>query len=446
MSDGPTLSLAATDLAEAGAVSPTTMFGSAIAELDSYVARQASAWVADPPTTATMLKRMQAAGLIVKQWRGTIFARSKAAKDKPALLVYLPSVSGASHNLGAVIALAEAWHTTAAGSSTALKVLIGSLNQNLLEQHAPDLTAEAIVYALGEYSNGRPLVSLGLKGLLEVELRAKTMSHDAPSAYSEIMPSAAWLIVRALESIKSDVQEVKIEHFEESLAALPGEESRLLLKSVPDHADRLSQKLKEYDLNHYLFELGNALVLQTKYRVPTVNISAIECGSLGRTGRMKLPSAARARLDFQLVPDQHPERIFELLQAHLEEKNFEGLEVVQLPGALAPSRTPLSEPFVRRALEAVEDAAGKPALLVPISPFSGPLALLKAALGDPPAICTGLGETQTDPADFATHVKFLARLSLQVGTRPPEIEAPLLFEIEPDIEPVIYDRPSIFQE
>jgi acetylornithine deacetylase/succinyl-diaminopimelate desuccinylase-like protein len=408
MSVSPDLPLAAFDPADLDGTA--NFFGSQFEVVDTHIAAQVATWFADPVAPGDLLSRLAKAGLATQQWRGTLFAQSEAAKTAPALLVYYPSLADQRYNLTALVAAVEAWAGTDGLPPLALKLLVGPVTETLLKNRAKELGRGAIIYGLGEYSQGRPMISLGLKGLLEVELKVKTMSQSAPSAYSEIMPSAAWLLVRALDSIKSDAQEVKIDHFEDDLVALPGEESRLLLKSVPEHSDRLAQNLKQYELEHYIFELSDALVLQTKYRVPTVNISAIECGSLKDAGRLKLPATARARLDFHLLPDQQPAKIFELLKNHLEERNFEGLEAVQLPNSYAPTRTPLNHPFIQQTLEACQNATGKPALVTPISPFSGPLAMLKSALGDAPAVCTGLDEDNISEADFAAHVRFLTRL------------------------------------
>jgi hypothetical protein len=125
---------------------------------------------------------------------------------------------------------------------------------------------------------------------------------------------------------------------------------------------------------------------------------------------LKLPATARARLDFLLVPYQDPGQVFEKLRQHLLTREFgPQLEISQLPGALRPSHTPLAARFVQDVLTAGE-AVGAPPMVAPVGLFSGPLAALKEAAGNPPAICLGLGRRRVSRADFTTQTRWLAHL------------------------------------
>lgn len=430
-------------------------------KVDALVETKFAKWLAQSKVPASLQTRLTEASWTVEQWGKTLFATSSTDLQAPALLVYLPEPPAqakggrrkrsvqtptTTYNMAAVLTAWAAWQEVNGDALVTLKLLSGPLDEGLLTEHAPVLAADAIIYALGEYTGGRPLVSLGLKGLLEVELRAKTLSQSASSAYSEVMPAASWVIVRALDALKSDVQEVKIDYFEQNIAPLPAQESRLLLAAVPQHRERLARQLQHYGLSHYIFELKDALVLQTEYRVPTVNVSAIECGSFNEAGRLKLPAMARAWVDLHLVPDQTSAQIFQLLYNYLTEKNFDGLEVIQLPGSLEPTRTPLDNPFVALALATSEAVTGQPPLLAPISPYTGPLAMLKAAAGQPPAICIGLDENATRQ-DGQAHAKFLAHLLPEIASLRFETLPELSFELPPDIFEVSPDElpPSIFE-
>lgn len=359
-----------------------------------------------------LLKKLRDYGLKARRLsKQTVLAQAKAVPNTPTLLIYFPT---AGKNLHAAVLAVEAWRKVAGSLPATFKFLVGPVDRELLEAQRDNLAADAILYTEGEYSNGRPLLSLGLKGLLEIELRAKTLSKPAPAAYSETMPAASWVIIRALDAIKSDSQEVKVPDFEEGLAPLPSAESKAILKTAPEHSDRLNSRLKDYGLSSFIFELSSSLVLQTEYLVPTVNISAIECGTLSREGRLQLPGTARARLDLHLVPYQNPAKVFDNLREYLETKGFEGLEVVQLPGAYFASRTAQDDPFIQKVLAISEATSAKPPLVAPISPVAGPLSMLKEVAGNPPAIVAGLAETSLTEADFAAHTRFIAQLAAEI--------------------------------
>lgn len=397
---------------------------------NAYIEKKAANSLNRLVTPEDVLRRFDNAGLKAKHWGKTLFGVSANVDPQaPALLVYFPDVMSQQASLSALLLAAESWHKQL---PITLKVLVGSVTEQLLSDHKDQLDAKAIIYSLGEYSGGRPLISLGMKGLLEVELKVKTLGQPAPSAYSEIMPAASWSIVRALDSIKSDAQEVQIYNFEESITALPAGESRRLSAEASEQSERLQARLKQYGLEHYIFELSERLVLQTEYRVPTVNISAIECGKFKKNGRLKLPATARAQLDLHLVPDQNPDRIFEQIQEHLKDKNFTDLEAIRLPGSLSPTRTLLDTPFVLHLLQVAQSVIGKPAFLAPISPFAGPLALLRKAADDAPAVCYGLSK-ETDLVDFTHHARVMSGLFVELAALYPS-QPELSFEMPPEFD------------
>jgi acetylornithine deacetylase/succinyl-diaminopimelate desuccinylase-like protein len=395
-----------------------------LAFIDGWLKREASGWLKKARKGSDLLGEARSCGWQVQAWGDTVFGQ---LQDGPAgLLFYIPPGEAGKTNLAALLAAAQSWQTGRELPLT-LKFLWGPLDEKLLAAHRSELAADAIVYAEGEYRQGRPLLSLGVKGLLEVELRVKTMSKDAPSAFSEIMPGASWLLVQAIAALKSDSQEVQIEDFDEDIIPLPVEESVALRQAAPDFGPELAGRLRDYGLDEYIFSLNDRLVLQTQFMVPTVNVAALECGSFTASGRLKLPATARARLDFLLVPFQSPDAVFEKLRQHLLEKDFSSqLEIIRLPGAQRPSRTPLSARFVQATLEAGE-ALGQPPLVAPIALFTGPLADLKEALGNPPAVCFGLGQGRVSLSDFKTQARWLAHLFplVQGGDA-------AMFEIYPD--------------
>lgn len=385
---------------------------------------EAAAWLSRTGDEQALLAQARLGGWQTEQWDATFFGQLRGT-GPARLLVYLPPGRAARINLAALLAAA---HSYSDGElPLTLKFLSGPLTDELLAVHAAELAADAIIYAEGEYQDGRPMLSLGLKGRLEVELRVKTLAKDAPSVYSEIMPGAAWPLVQAVNALKSESQEVQIEDFEEDLFVLPADEAAALRRAVPGFTPGLAARLKEYGLTHYIFGMGDRLVLQTQFLVPSLNVSALECGSFMASGRLKLPATARARLDFWLVPYQQPTRIFARLCDFLMEKDFGPyLEITKLPGSLRPSRTPLSASFVQAVL-AAGDALDQPPLVVPVALFAGPLADLKEALGNPPAVCFGLGSGRPSRKDFTSQARWLAHL---FGLVPGGDAA--MFEIYPD--------------
>jgi len=98
-----------------------------------------------------------------------------------------------------------------------------------VEHHADLLKADACVWEFGGVDDkGRPTIYLGLRGLLYVEYRVRTMSRDAHSGSAHNLPNAAWRLLRALATIKDENERILIPGFYDAAKA-PGEvETRLL--------------------------------------------------------------------------------------------------------------------------------------------------------------------------------------------------------------------------
>ena len=92
--------------------------------------------------------------------------------------------------------------------------------EEFVEAHRELLAADACVWeGSGVTWEGPPMVPLGVKGLLYVELTCNTISHDAHSSYGTVLPNAAWRLVWALSTIKGPDERVMIEGFYDDVRA-----------------------------------------------------------------------------------------------------------------------------------------------------------------------------------------------------------------------------------
>jgi len=86
-----------------------------------------------------------------------------------------------------------------------------------------------------------------------------------------------------------------------------------------------------------------------------------------------LPARAMAKIDFRLIPDQHPQDILAKLKAHLHEQGYDDIQVTVFCMA-EPVMTPINDPFVQKIATIAETFANKPASITPI--VGGTLPLL----------------------------------------------------------------------
>src|SRR5256712_10653029 len=62
----------------------------------------------------------------------------------------------------------------------------------------------ATIEAANHSSDGKPVLSLGSKGILSVELEVRTAKVDQHSSLATVIPNAAWRLIAALRSLRSE--------------------------------------------------------------------------------------------------------------------------------------------------------------------------------------------------------------------------------------------------
>ena len=83
---------------------------------------------------------------------------------------------------------------------------IGSVHiEDYLVTYRQKLECDVVIWEFGYIdANDTPIISLGMKGLLYVELTAKGPCRDAHSSLAVLIENPAWKLVRALNSLRDD--------------------------------------------------------------------------------------------------------------------------------------------------------------------------------------------------------------------------------------------------
>lgn len=217
-----------------------------------------------------------------------------------------------------------------------------------------------------------PMIMLGVKGMLYVELSAQTAQVDAHSGYAPVVPNASWRLVEALVSLRYPDGRVALKDFYDQVCPLRPQE-RAALKAVPDQAEPLRQVL---GLEAFLDDLEGYQWQERLYTAPTCNICGLEAGYTGPGSKTVLPARARAKLDFRLVPDQTPQEVLAQLRAHLDRHGFTDVAIEPTSGGTRPVRTPIDDHWVQRAVGVVEEFYGRPPAIYPNRSGTAPMDVL----------------------------------------------------------------------
>ena len=248
---------------------------------------------------------------------------------------------------------------------------------SFVESHRDMLSADGVVcWDGGLHPSGRPSISLGVKGMLYVELRCRGARTDLHSSQAPIIVNPAWRVVWALNTIKPPGGGIAVKGWYDDVRS-PMEEELKLLSEIPFEEEILK---KELGVEEFLDGVKGLEALKRLVYEPTANIAGISSGYTGVGSKTVLPCEAMAKIDFRLVVDQDPYRLLKLLRKHLDERGFKDIEIVEL-GTLLPSRTPPSAPIAQATMKASEKVYGAKPVVYPNSAGSGPDFVFTKILG-----------------------------------------------------------------
>ncbi|MEM2887963.1 MAG: M20/M25/M40 family metallo-hydrolase [Candidatus Bathyarchaeia archaeon] len=268
----------------------------------------------------------------------------------------------------------------------------------------------------GVDGQNRPSVSLGVKGILYVEFRAKGPKRDVHSSLAPIVPNPAWRLVWLLSSLKGPDEKIRIPGWYDEVVP-PTEKDIQLLKQAPfdEKADKEELGLTEY--------LGGVTGVESQRVLrfsPTCNIAGFEAGYTGQGSKTVLPSEAMVKVDFRLVEAQKPDVQFRRLKEYLHNLGFGDVTVVY-HGGYEPAKTSPNDPFVVRVIETAERVYGCKPVVWPTVAGTSPFYVIKNWMGIPVASAGGVGypgskvhapNENVRIKDYVNSIKFTASLIL----------------------------------
>ena len=231
---------------------------------------------------------------------------------------------------------------------------------DLVREHRELLSADLAITSDGPmHRSGTPQLVLGTRGQLGVELRTRGANQDAHSgSLGGLLPDPASGLVRALSSLWEPGGRIAVSGFYDAVR-LPTDAERENLARLPLDLD---DHLDTYGITELPPPRGpgyyERLMLQ-----PTMTITGLASGYTGPGMKTIIAREAMAKIDMRLVPDQDPDELFVLLQAHFE-RHSPSVELVRL-SSVPPSRTSSDNPYVALIAGAVSQATGPIPFVVP---------------------------------------------------------------------------------
>jgi len=268
-----------------------------------------------------------------------------------------------------------------------------SLGRYVRENAKRLATDWVLVWDGGFGEEGSPSLTLGLRGILYVELEAVGPGIDLHSGtFGGVAPNPLNTLAHVVSALKGRDGRITIPGFYDKVRKPTAEELEQW-KRPADYADTVKK------LSHSSALEGEAgyAPLERQWARPTLDVHGMIGGFTGDGVKTVIPSRGMVKVSMRLVPDQDPHEILASLKKYVAELTTPGVKIeVRLLGATRPVLIGADNAAATAAMEAFEAAFGRKARLVR-SGGSIPVAIdLQEAL-KAPMVSSGLPEADSAP-------------------------------------------------
>ena len=262
----------------------------------------------------------------------------------------------------------------------------GSANiDSYLKKYQKKFSCDGVIWEFGYVdSKNRPIVGLGMKGLLFVELIKEESKIDAHSSLAVIIENPAWRLIQAVNTLRDSTGKILIKDWYKEVKPFSKKDIELL-KAEP--IDENSFK-KEFGIRNFVGKKRGLELKKALAGNPTCNIAGMVSGYTGQGAKTVLPSKAVIKIDFRLVPEMNPKKQIERLKMHLKKNGFGDIKIKVYHGEAA-ARTDSSLPFVKNVQTSANESFGKSILNVS-NAGTGPMHSFVKFLKAP---CISIGST-----------------------------------------------------
>src|SRR5436190_1016397 len=194
---------------------------------------------------------------------------------------------------------------------------VGSVNlDNFIHAHKSELAADVVVISDSPmFARGVPSMCYGLRGLVYFQIDLRGSSTDLHSgSFGGAVANPAFVPSQMLAQMKDRGGRIKIPGFYDDVRQLK-EEEREAWASLPFNEKKFK---KDFGIPKVFGETGYTTLERTWAR-PTFEVNGLLSGFTGEGAKTVLPAVAMAKVSMRLVPNQTPDKIAALFEAHLRD-------------------------------------------------------------------------------------------------------------------------------
>jgi acetylornithine deacetylase/succinyl-diaminopimelate desuccinylase-like protein len=263
----------------------------------------------------------------------------------------------------------------------------------MLQKYQDLLTADAWLFCDGPIDqSGRPIVGFGVRGTVGLEMTAYGPARALHSGhYGNWAPNPISLLSSLLASMRTPDGAILVAGFMDDVRPLlPSERAAIAKLPKPDSGLRQALALGASE--------ANDARLAERIMRPAMNFRGFQSGAVGERAANAIPTEARASIDFRLVPNETPERVRELIEAHIRRQGYfivhdsadratrlAHAKVIRLDWShgYAAQRTPLDLPISKAIERLVGQASHGPLVVIPAMGGSLPMSEFESVVHRP---------------------------------------------------------------
>ena len=257
--------------------------------------------------------------------------------------------------------------------------------EEYLKKYKKKFSCDGVIWEFGYVdAKNRPIIGLGMKGLLFVELSVKESIRDAHSSLAVLIKNPAWRLIEAVHTLRNSDGKILIKDWYKEVSTLSKNDLKIIQKEPFDE----NAFKKEFGIKSFVGNMKGMDAKKAMVGGATCNVAGFVSGYTGDGAKTVLPGNALVKIDFRLIPKMDPKKQVLRLKNHLKSKGFADVGIKVYHGEAA-ARTDSSHPFVSQVKDAADKSFGKSILNVsnagtgPMYPF---VEILKAP-------CISIGST-----------------------------------------------------
>jgi len=235
---------------------------------------------------------------------------------------------------------------------------VGSVHlDDFVRSHKQELSSDVVVISDSPmFDRGIPSICYGLRGLTYFQIDVRGTKTDLHSgSFGGAVANPAFVLAQMLAQMKDRSGRVRVPGFYDDVRDL-SEAERAEWKKLPFNETKYR---KDLGAPRLYGETGYS-TLERVWARPTFEVNGLLSGFTGEGAKTVLPATAMAKVSMRLVPDQDPQKIGDLFEAHVRKiaPKTVDVKITRMHGG-KPWMTEFDNKYVRAAGRAIELGFGK---------------------------------------------------------------------------------------